>query len=739
MLGACGPDFWTVTSLPQGKCFNLWTPLSPDTAGVHFDLGHYNRSHQQFITAINRWRDNKKTLSALQVKVEQAYFYGMATHIATDCVVHQLVNVSAGAYHLLKKKWYDEDRKVPHIPTKKLQLWNTHNKVEHYWDSFIRYRYLGDIDPVFGNHLDTDELMTPLDFPTTEKFIADLTQDLKRLHNTRLTALTNEELPVHLDKMAAKEKMLISIQDEAVKLKIEKPFIFPRIFCDRVIQGKLSPFLYDIIVDKKNPGTAYEKSIIFQAAIDESTSYQMQDTNGAFNENKKLAFFASDLNSSNSWRGISYNYLNYCVCPDLDNLKLHGWDKFYHTEALSPFIASAIKVGNVFIRDLSNGIHSNERTFSIGHLGKFWNLDTGLGLEVKNLPSDSRHEVITELNFIHVTEAVQQSKISYTRLHDDEYSGNYFYNMPKINNGDQQETRAFNTYKGGPFKSLKTLFEKADCLSAHRYLDRIYLRPKDKHMPHSECTIENFFTDPKKPVAHPLPVATEKNRNHGNVLQAHDVYHRLTLNMNVPIKEIDDLEHLGFYLHHNMDKGNIAPDVWLEGASLMDFTKTKDKDHTVGRFKRKDGMCFFETQLLYNFEKGHFIKREIEKKKWNNGIDQNPLVKHSFARTFTVSTGRKNVLVPCSSGAFNGQKAFQRYSDVSPTEQIFFTLYMLVQTSDGCYDIITKQPIDKEQLQEIKKIDGLGFVKIVLFYQLNNAGAAQVRECYVDGMKVNVA
>lgn len=50
MLGACGPDFWTVTSKANVRLGNYGGKV-PDTAGIHFDLGHYNRTHAQFQTA----------------------------------------------------------------------------------------------------------------------------------------------------------------------------------------------------------------------------------------------------------------------------------------------------------------------------------------------------------------------------------------------------------------------------------------------------------------------------------------------------------------------------------------------------------------------------------------------------------------------------------------------------------------------------------------------------------------
>ena len=70
----------------------------------------------------------------------------MATHVAADLVIHQLVNVVAGAYNLLEKRHLLQDKvwENEHGGAMGLNIWNTHNKVEHFWDSYIRYRYLGD-------------------------------------------------------------------------------------------------------------------------------------------------------------------------------------------------------------------------------------------------------------------------------------------------------------------------------------------------------------------------------------------------------------------------------------------------------------------------------------------------------------------------------------------------------------------------------------------------------------------
>ena len=142
MLGACGPDFWTVTSEPKS-----WLGV-PSRAKLHFDLGHYNRTHRQFELSIAEV--GGKDRDDLQTRVQRSYFLGMATHVAADLVVHQLVNVMAGAYNLLEEDiaylfgntWVNE-----HGGGYDIRLWNTHNKVEHFWDSYVRYHYLGDLDP----------------------------------------------------------------------------------------------------------------------------------------------------------------------------------------------------------------------------------------------------------------------------------------------------------------------------------------------------------------------------------------------------------------------------------------------------------------------------------------------------------------------------------------------------------------------------------------------------------------
>lgn len=61
----------------------------------------------------------------------------------------------------------------------------------------------------------------------------------------------------------------------------------------------------------------------------------------------------------------------------------------------------------------------------------------------------------------------------------------------------------------------------------------------------------------------------------------------------------------------------------------------------------------------------------------------------------------------------------------------------MVHNGDKVYDAISKTEVTEDKLKEYKKIDCLGFVKIVLCIMTPH-GSMQVDECYVDGLKVCV-
>lgn len=771
-LGACGPDFWTLTSESKYG-------IIPDTAGLHFDLGHYNRSHRQFQVAIKRWQGMDK--NSIQVRAEQAYFYGMATHIATDCVVHQLVNVYAGAYHLLvRDNWHSEHGTAP------VKLWNAHNKVEHYWDSYIRYRYLGDTGPVFEKdkmYLDSENWITPLGFPTIETIIKEINKDIEEYKNELTTCGDNKKRQEEItDIIDTKKKLIDDINTDKFKYKIEKPFILPRIFCDRVLaeNSDIKPFLYDIVVNKESG--AYETGIIFKGAIDESTHYQMQgpvltvvtevtDKNNkkkkakkkvqTYNEKKKLTYFSSKNNEDIPNTG--FNYLNYVVCPNLSHVKKYGWNDFYHTLSLKPFIDNAADAGKKFISDLASGIKEGDPE-SIGVLKYFWNLDTGLGLRVKNLPSDTRKEVITELDFIHITEVVGKKfqkiprDVKMVLAEDQDVIAKNAQNKDNTANDKKLEksvksarvvqfknnpgapVSAFETYGSKPFESLSDIFET----DKNKYLDKIKLKHEEGRTDR-DFSIENFFSS----VGTGTKTGTNAPTNETTTVQHQDVKHRLSLRIRVPMAELYEKENLGFFM--NTDKGSTLTSpkdtspkgidlyAWADESLVIDYCETKERDKTVDRFSRSNGLCVFESRLLANLENEKSLDRILEKGTWNNVIPYSPHAGRQYNRNYAIGSGRNNVIIPRSKGDFNGRNHFKMIENLSPTEQVFFTLYPLVQTPEGCFDLFSKEPVDKAQEKNLLKIDNLGMVKIVLYYAYSdNCGAIQAKDCYVDGMKIPV-
>ena len=375
MLGACGPDFWMVPSVPKT------VGLVPSFGNVHFDLGHYNRTHRQFELSIARAGGPKHV--GLQSLVQRSYFLGMATHIAADLVIHQLVNVTAGAYNLLEKTWNNE-----HGGDWGMHIWNTHNKVEHFWDSYVRYRYLGDYGPFWpegdADACDAKDWFKPMDFPTVDGL-------LKRV-DTRVP-----------------EKSRASVRDylrlESTRFAIEKPLMFPWLFCDRVLAGEIKPFIYSIVVDKKTGAYPTERATASENALSgdmrkeaqsEAFDAQMRGPAGP-GEHHKLEHFCSAKNVDTDT--TSFNYVTFKVCPNVERTKTTTKqflpNSFYDYRALRAFFLTGAHAAAKFLGELSHAYESGNPAYC-HKLRTFWNLDTGLGLRVRQKPSHTNRETITE-------------------------------------------------------------------------------------------------------------------------------------------------------------------------------------------------------------------------------------------------------------------------------------------------------------------------------------------------------
>lgn len=756
MLGACGPDFWT---LPVSGGAMPWV------ASAHFDLGHYNRTHVQFeksVEAVGGGRD-------LQSLVEQAYFAGMATHFATDLVIHQLVNVSAGAYNLQPKPWRNEQPRgnsvwvniwkeliVKGLPSlvipgwpfppnwrpfvddnagNTLGLWSTHNKVEHYWDSYVRHRYLGDTGPLFGARDATNwNGFKPLRLPTCEGLWRELGREQGRAPSPAVASL---------------------LKEPEVMFAVEKPLTFPWLFCERVRSRSIKPFIYDRVVHKDL--SAYPSSIVPEAAVEEKKHDQMMpdlaNFGGIPSEVRRLEFFASSKNDGNS-DPYTWNYLNYFMCPSVERLVANGDDVFYHLGALAPFVATASRVATTFLNELQGAYAQGKKQRPVrirGALGRFWNLDTGLGIRVQRVPTDTHHDVITRIDLVHVLEASHQA------LH-------YSREVPwKTKVGHTEFTfpdeRAF-TFRNEQqaFASLASISEPDD----KAYMDCIRLTEEARRrvMGVAPVAYAEYWNAQTAGHACVVEIPSASLTTQVPTVQLLDLGHRLTLQFRAAIADLEGAlasgpsspgEQLAFFAVADKEKKldgactdsahAWTEEYWVKRKGVV-VDHVQDPDSTAGRLQ------YFSTRVLLGFETDREQERVVDPAGWNNGVHP-----HEIGRNLSVGTGRPWVLHPTvsplaipkqegkSTGAeFDPKTQYETYSDPSPTEQVFFTVYPIVRTRNGHFDLISKKKVDvsEDGLKKLKRIDSVGFVKIVLLYDLSARGAVQLDRCFVDGVEVPV-
>jgi hypothetical protein len=709
MLGACGPDFWMVPSEP--KVGNT----VPSFGSVHFDLGHYNRTHRQFELSIAAVGGKKG--SDWQAKIHRSYFLGMATHIAADLVVHQLVNVVAGAYNLLEKKWSNE-----HGADFGLHLWNTHNKVEHFWDSYIRYRYLGDYGPFWphGDEVarDTDNWFTPLGFPTVDG----------------LAETISEVVPE-----ARREEVWQYLHQDSTRFAIEKPLMFPWLFCDRVLTEDkaehVKPFIYKIVVDKQigaYPTASSDENVnalsgkLHKDAIDEAYHFQMRNEAGVLGEFRKLEHFSSNKNLGID--STSFNYVTFKVCPDVERTK--GWTKpfvpnsFYDYGGLKAFVRTAAQAAGKFLQELSSAYDSGD----VGELRKlrsFWNLDTGLGLRVRKMASDADLETITNLEFIHVFDELGTGNPNYRR--NDSYCSSK--DRHAAYPAEQPQLRAFPTYKHEPpFKNIESVEE----ITHSEYLERIPVENSD----HDGGNITTAWTSRIK---------------QENVFKMTQIHRRLTLCFRASIADLRSpraneknahCEQLGLYFR--ADKGDTLSESAEDETSQWLQEKSKSLDFRTEPIMMNRGLQVFETRILANTEdetadQAASAKRKLARGVWNNVVPYSEHRGH-YGRNFAIGTGRELVLHPIKAKVdrLNPVTDLQYYKNLSPTEHVFFTLYPLVRKGSNYWDIFSKEDVASDKLVELKKISGLGTVRIVLLYERKSDKSLHLSEAYIDGLQVPV-
>jgi len=731
MLGACGPDFWTLPSQPISKRFKV-----PSMAPIHFDLGHYNRTHRQFELSIEDVGGPSKT--DIKSRVQRSYFLGMATHVAADLVIHQLVNVVAGAYNLLEKRHLLQDKvwENEHGGAMGLNIWNTHNKVEHFWDSYIRYRYLGDYGPFW-----------PAEAEQTQGAPSNLTPFDDHNWVSPLGFPTLEGLEAAAERHGVRDRCIEYLRAESTRLAVEKPLMFPWVFCDRILakrKNDIEPFIYRIVVDKEKG--AYREAALSGAfadkAVDEADSPQMKDASENRGEWHKLEHFSS-ANNLLVDNPTNFNFLTFKVCPDVERTRTFARNVFYDYSALQPFLHTAVNAARKFLGELSRAYDSGDVDALIKLRG-FWNLDTGLGLKVRQVSSDTNRESITELDFVHVFEQLHTGAPGYKRR--EPYlapwrEGSVLGELSAVFGGEEpvhkirknhttyefSEAQVFKTYAhAAPFDDIQSVYEK----HADQFLERIPVA-------HDSRVAAK---------GHVVPTATLTEEN---VLEMRMIRNRLTLCCRASIADLKSpnanhkdahCEDLAlFFLGDNAGKpGEPATGETSEWLAA----KSQVLDYRTKPVAMNWGVQTFATRILVNSERetaddAAAAKREIAKGVWNNLVSYSDHQGH-YGRNFAISTGRKHVLVSTEGGTFGPYSKLAYYKNISPTEHVFFTLYPLVREGGDYWDIFSKEDVPRGQLADLKKISGCGTVKIVLIYERTCDKSLNLREAYIDGLKVPV-
>src|SRR6266568_647355 len=698
----------------------------------------------------------------------------MATHVGADLVVHELVNVSAGAYNLLVEDvWRNEQTSLP------FKIWNTHNKVEHYWDTYVRHRFLGDLGVVFAG----EDIALGAGGPRSEPgYGYPLAATLLQIADRKPPAV--------------RQALRQLLSRKVMRAWVEKPLVFPWLFCDRVLDptGGIKPFIYDRVVDKKRG--AYPTNVMYEDAIKEATHFQMEDAAGGYSERKKLKYFSSKLNTPRknppppppdpysdmpapslpeySYEGFepkAWNYQPFGILPALDadpdrprdgfirraaaNGLVHGLDAFYELANLEPFVGKAVKVAGGLAAALDGAYTSRTSGADLGPLSHFWNLDTGLGLEVQAIPTDTSRDLVTRLDFVHVLDRrFQGGALGVTRP---AAPAEIRYLTGKAADakdfGDLPDGRPFPPAAAAPeFASFGAVEES----EPKTFLDRIRLEAKRPPWLLDQ-SLDVFFAEGTAATASSTEVGSLSHSGE-NVISLQDVKHRLTIELRIAVPTIGNARgEPAMFLHGDdglkVSKASTSETHhWMSGgtfggpdAKLIDFCASAPRQYSTPGWDGEpadgdNGLRYFSSRLLVNLESGKGFKRVLGKGAWNNVVPYDASTRF-YGRNFAISTGRKLVLHPTGSGNFDPVADFSYYGAPSPTEQVFFTLYPLVKTDQGVVDAFSKEPVSRKLFDEqIVKVAAVGWVKIVLLYVLHGAhgGAGQLRHCFVDGEPVRV-
>jgi outer membrane protein OmpA-like peptidoglycan-associated protein len=351
--GAVGPDLWTI---PNSTSDAL---LGKITGSWYFDLGHYNLSHLFPHFTLDKIRTAPATLSNMQKHYQKAYIFGYISHISLDILAHLKVNVFAGAYHnQIPKVWETEQGFIK----EKVNIFNNHNKVEHYLDSYVRFFCFEGYHPDNLKYIDARKN----DFGQNECW-----------HFPNYTSYWKNKLGDAGISISGDDQYIIDLSTSLAGA-----------FAHRYKKSEgselVTPFIRQYFWD------AYKNCDGWLRSTDAGTLHpdNFKDKDRP-EEWVKLKYFSivDDIwwNDLNDEVDTQYYYLN-TVIPDLEKVNKNT-RKFYSPEAFGHFIQGSISVARSFIDDAAAYLATGNKS----HLNRlrFWNLDTGHSLRIRKNIVDS--------------------------------------------------------------------------------------------------------------------------------------------------------------------------------------------------------------------------------------------------------------------------------------------------------------------------------------------------------------
>lgn len=372
--GAVGPDLWTIPSNIGDGAINTIFEV-PINGGWYFDMGHYNCSQVFPVYLLRRIQQNKTSWDTLQRKYRTAYILGYISHICTDIICHPLVNVFAGAYHQQKQDVWELE--APGIA--QFNVFNDHNKIEHYWDGVIKYLCFEGYHPAvngfksvratnFGHAVDDDWF-----FPNYRDFWDDY-------------------LSMGVDDLDGEDETFLN-------LSTSLPGPFAHRYDTDDNSRKVEPFIREYFYD------AYKQVEEF---ISEDHEGSLHPGNVA-NELEKLEFFY--LDPGFAWITTQENYLD-ATLPSLEDTFFKG-PQFFSIPVLGDYVRGAIQLGKSYITKALDFVNSSAAVPALEtdpepalQFLYNWNLDTGSAIRIRELGgsdgSDPSKTVPVCIDFVNV-------------------------------------------------------------------------------------------------------------------------------------------------------------------------------------------------------------------------------------------------------------------------------------------------------------------------------------------------